>query len=87
MQIDELVRRARNSQRVLEQLSQEQVDEIVRAIGKVVFDNAQELARMTLLMKLKWVILTTKWKSVKINHAIFTTLLKAKFPVEFSIKI
>lgn len=45
--IKELVERAKKAQREFESFSQEQTDEIVRAIGKVVYDRAEELARMT----------------------------------------
>ena len=44
--IQELVAKARNAQAVYESFKQEQVDAIVRDIGKFVFDNAAPLARM-----------------------------------------
>lgn len=45
--IEEIVAKARVAQKEFEaNFSQEQVDEIVRAIGKVVYDNAEELAKM-----------------------------------------
>ena len=44
--IDELVSKARAAQREYETYSQSQVDELVRAIAKTVFDNAEPLARM-----------------------------------------
>ncbi|WZL73904.1 aldehyde dehydrogenase family protein [Clostridiaceae bacterium 35-E11] len=44
--IDELVAKARAAQREFENFNQEQVDAVVREIGKVVYDNAVELARM-----------------------------------------
>ena len=43
--IDEMIFRARVAQADYATFSQEQVDDIVRAIGKVVYDNAEELAR------------------------------------------
>lgn len=44
--VEGLVARARVSQKEFEKFSQERVDELVRAIAKVVYDNAQALARM-----------------------------------------
>jgi succinate-semialdehyde dehydrogenase len=41
-----LVEKAKIAQQKYESFTQEQVDAIVKAIGKVVFDNAEELARM-----------------------------------------
>src|SRR5262249_56404206 len=45
-QIQELISRARAAQAVFELFSQEQVDAIVKGIGKYVYDNADPLARM-----------------------------------------
>jgi succinate-semialdehyde dehydrogenase len=45
-QIRELVTRAREAQAAFESFSQEQVDAIVKGIGKYVYDNADLLARM-----------------------------------------
>jgi len=45
-QIQQLVARARIAQAAFELFSQEQVDAIVRGIGKYVYDNAEMLARM-----------------------------------------
>jgi succinate-semialdehyde dehydrogenase len=45
-QIRELVTRAREAQAIFESFSQEQVDAIVKGIGKYVYDNAEVLARM-----------------------------------------
>lgn len=45
-QVQELVAKARAAQAVYESFSQEQVDAIVKGIGKYVFDNAEMLARM-----------------------------------------
>ena len=45
-EIQELVARARVAQAAFESFSQEQVDAIVRDIGKYVYDNAEPLARM-----------------------------------------
>ena len=44
--IAELVEKSRAAQKQYELFTQEQVDAVVKAIGKVVFDNAEELARM-----------------------------------------
>jgi len=45
-QIKQLVARARAAQAAFEEFSQEQVDAIVKGIGKYVYDNAEKLARM-----------------------------------------
>src|SRR4029453_10162561 len=45
-QIQELVTKARAAQAAFEAFSQEQVDAIVKGIGKYVYDNAEPLARM-----------------------------------------
>src|SRR6266481_2739580 len=45
-QVEQLVARARAAQAVFETFSQEQVDAIVKGIGKYVYDNAEALARM-----------------------------------------
>src|SRR5438034_8609352 len=45
-QIQELITRARAAQAAFELFSQEQVDAIVKGIGKYVYDNAEVLARM-----------------------------------------
>ena len=45
-EIKELVVKARTAQSIYESFSQEQVDAIVRDIGKYVFDNAEPLAKM-----------------------------------------
>ena len=45
-QVQELVAKARAAQAVYESFSQEQVDAIVKGIGKYVYDNAEMLARM-----------------------------------------
>src|SRR5438093_9024630 len=45
-QIQELLSRARAAQASFETFSQEQVDAIVKGIGKYVYDNAEVLARM-----------------------------------------
>lgn len=44
--VSSLIEKARVAQREFEQYSQEQVDEVVRAIGKAVYDNAEPLARL-----------------------------------------
>lgn len=44
--IEELIKKARTAQEEFESFSQEQVDKIVRAIGKVIYDRAEELAKM-----------------------------------------
>ena len=43
--IDSLIEKARKAQQVLEGYSQEQVDALVKAMGKVIYDNAAELAQ------------------------------------------
>jgi len=45
-QVRELVEKSRVAQEKFESFTQEQVDVIVKEIGKTVFDNAEELARM-----------------------------------------
>jgi len=45
-QVQDLVARARIAQKAFESFSQEQVDAIVKGIGKYVYDNAEILARM-----------------------------------------
>ena len=45
-QIQDLLARARVAQGAFESFTQEQVDAIVRGIGKYVYDNAEALARM-----------------------------------------
>ena len=45
-EIKELVLKARTAQSIYESFSQEQVDAVVRDIGKYVFDNAEPLAKM-----------------------------------------
>ena len=45
-EIQDLVARARAAQAVFEQMSQEEVDAIVKGVGQYVFDNAEPLARM-----------------------------------------
>ena len=44
--IDAYIERARKSQAEYEAYTQEQVDGLVRAVGKAVFDNAEELAKL-----------------------------------------
>ena len=44
--VNEYVSRAKEAQAQLSKLNQNQIDEIVRAIAKMVFDNAEELAAM-----------------------------------------
>ena len=46
IQVQELVAKARVAQAVFEGFSQEQVDAIVKGVGKYVYDNAETLARM-----------------------------------------
>lgn len=43
--IPEMMAKAKLAQQQFEQMSQQQVDDIVRAMGKVIYDNAEELAR------------------------------------------
>lgn len=40
-----MIEKAKAAQQTFEQMSQEEVDGIVRAIGKIIYDNAEELAR------------------------------------------
>ncbi|WP_425449056.1 aldehyde dehydrogenase family protein [Dethiothermospora halolimnae] len=44
--IQEMIKKAKVAQQRFEQYDQKQVDELVRVIGKVVYDNAEMLARM-----------------------------------------
>lgn len=44
--ITELLEKGRAAQRIFEQFDQAQVDACVRAVGKVIYDHAEELARM-----------------------------------------
>ena len=44
--VQELIDRARAAQQIFDEYSQEKVDEAVRAIGKSIYDNGEELARM-----------------------------------------
>jgi succinate-semialdehyde dehydrogenase len=44
--IESMVDQSREAQKAFEQFNQQQVDEIVRAVAKVVYDRAEELARM-----------------------------------------
>ena len=44
--VEEMIRRSREAQSVFEKSGQEQVDILVKAIAKTVFDNAETLARM-----------------------------------------
>ena len=44
--VNELIAKARVAQKQFESFSQEKTDEAVRAIGKVVYDRAEELAKM-----------------------------------------
>ncbi len=45
-EVAELIKKAKAAQKEYESFPQEKVDEIVRAIGKFVYDNAEELAQM-----------------------------------------
>ncbi|MDD4584003.1 MAG: aldehyde dehydrogenase family protein, partial [Eubacteriales bacterium] len=44
--IDAYIERARKAQAEYETYTQKQVDELVRAVGKAVYDNAEELAKL-----------------------------------------
>lgn len=44
--INELMEKSRRAQKEFEKFNQQQVDEVVREIGKVVYDHGEELARM-----------------------------------------
>lgn len=48
LQITEMVLKAREAQRVFETYSQQDIDNIVRAIGKYVYDNAELLSQMAI---------------------------------------
>lgn len=43
--IDELIRKAREAQKIVEGYSQEQVDALVKAMGKIIYDNAAHIAQ------------------------------------------
>jgi succinate-semialdehyde dehydrogenase len=43
-----IIDQARKAQQIFEKYTQEQVDEVVRAVGKAVYDNGEELARMAI---------------------------------------
>ena len=45
-QIDALVARSKEAQKVIETYSQEQIDAIVKMFAKVIFDNAEMFAKM-----------------------------------------
>lgn len=44
--IDDLIIKSRAAQKEFEKFNQEDVDKVVKAIGKVIYDNAEELARL-----------------------------------------
>lgn len=44
--VSEIINKARKAQKEFEKYSQEQVDQVVRAVGKAVYDNGEELARI-----------------------------------------
>ena len=46
--VSTIVDQARKAQKIFETYTQEQVDEVVRAVGKAVYDNGEELARMAI---------------------------------------
>lgn len=46
--VSAVVEQARKAQKIFETYSQEQVDELVRAVGKAVYDNGEELARLAI---------------------------------------
>ena len=46
--VNQIIDRARKAQKIFESYTQEQVDEVVRAVGKAVYDNGEELARMAI---------------------------------------
>lgn len=46
--VSELITKARKAQQEFEAYSQEQVDLVVRAVGKAVYDNGEELARLAI---------------------------------------
>src|SRR6056297_1114951 len=46
MIIKNMVQKSKNAHEKIEGLSQEKVDQIVREVGKIVYDNAKKLAKM-----------------------------------------
>ena len=44
--VSDIVEKGRKAQKVFESYNQEQVDQVVRAVGKAVYDNGEELARL-----------------------------------------
>ena len=46
LSVQELVKQAKDAQKVFETFNQQQVDAIVKVIGKIVYDRAEELAKM-----------------------------------------
>lgn len=44
--VSEIINKGRKAQQVFETYNQEQVDQVVRAVGKAVYDNGEELARL-----------------------------------------
>jgi succinate-semialdehyde dehydrogenase len=44
--VSDIISKGRKAQQIFETYSQEQVDQVVRAVGKAVYDNGEELARL-----------------------------------------
>ncbi len=44
--VSDIIEKGRKAQKVFETYTQEQVDQVVRAVGKAVYDNGEELARL-----------------------------------------
>lgn len=58
-QIDEMILKARQAQSLFESYNQEQVDALVKAIAKVVYDNANH-SRKWQLKRQEWVFMKTR---------------------------
>ena len=44
--VSEIIKKGRKAQQIFETYNQKQVDQVVRAVGKAVYDNGEELARL-----------------------------------------
>ncbi|HYE67954.1 MAG TPA: hypothetical protein VEA58_05040, partial [Anaerovoracaceae bacterium] len=44
--VSEIIKNGRKAQQEFESYTQEEVDQVVRAVGKAVYDNGEELARL-----------------------------------------
>lgn len=79
--IASLIRKAGSAQREYEKFNQQQVDSVVREIGKVVFDNAVELAKMA-IDETRMGVLEDKIKKNQAKARIIWNSLKNKKSVE-----